>query len=58
MDTRLIISVKEARKLLGAGGNLLKDDQIELLIMTLTDYSSMMLNKQKVPEIQQGGVEL
>ena len=51
MDSQLIISVKEMRKLLGTDGNNLSDDQIELLIMTLTESSSMMLNQKMVPKI-------
>ena len=42
----LIISVKEMRKLLGKDGQQLTDDKIELLIFTLTESSSMMLNQK------------
>jgi hypothetical protein len=38
------------RKLLGSDGNTMSDDQIELLIMTLTDMSSMLLNQPLVPK--------
>lgn len=40
-----IISVKEARKLLGQEGGELSDDQITLLITTLTQLSSSQLSK-------------
>lgn len=43
---QLIISVKEMRKLLGVDGASMTDDQIELLILTLTESSSMMLNQK------------
>ncbi|QQS18038.1 hypothetical protein IPL68_05330 [Candidatus Saccharibacteria bacterium] len=49
-EPQLIISVKEMRKLLGADGNGMTDDQIELLILTLTESSSMMLNQKVVPK--------
>lgn len=35
------------RKLLGADGKGMSDDQIEHLIMTLTESSSMLLNQKK-----------
>ena len=38
------------RKLLGSDGSTMSDDQIELLIMTLTDMSSMLLNQTLVPK--------
>lgn len=38
------------RKLLGADGNDMADDQIEHLIMTLTESSSMLLNQKVVPK--------
>ncbi len=44
-NKNLIISVKEMRKLLGADGNGMSDNQIEHLIMTLTESSSMILNQ-------------
>jgi hypothetical protein len=37
------------RKLLGSDGNSMSDDQIELLILTLTESSSMILNQNTVP---------
>jgi Ca2+-binding EF-hand superfamily protein len=48
---QLIISVNEMRKLLGAESKDMTDDQIELLIITLTESSSMMLNQKTVPKI-------
>jgi hypothetical protein len=45
-EPQLIISIKEMRKLLGADGNGMSDDQIEHLIMTLTESSSMLLNQK------------
>jgi hypothetical protein len=53
----LIISVKEARKLLGKDGEQLADDQIEHLIITLTEMSSVLLNQDMVPKIQQANVQ-
>jgi Ca2+-binding EF-hand superfamily protein len=50
MSPQLLISVKEMRKLLGSDGSTMSDDQIELLIMTLTDMSSMLLNQPLVPK--------
>ena len=47
---QLIISIKEMRKLLGADGSGMTDDQIEHLIMTLTESSSMLLNQKLVPK--------
>ena len=47
---QLIISVKEMKKLLGADGKDMTDDQIEHLIMTLTESSSMLLNQKMVPK--------
>ena len=47
---QLIISVKEMRKLLGTDGSGMTDDQIEHLIMTLTESSSMLLNQNMVPK--------
>lgn len=46
MDNKLIISVKEARKLLGKDGLHLSDDQVKLLIVDLTDMSSEQLNEK------------
>lgn len=51
MAPKLIISVKEMRKLLGSDGNSMSDDQIELLILTLTESSSMLLNQITVPKM-------
>lgn len=56
MDGRqqhLIISIKEARKLLGKDGEQLSDDQVEHLIITLTELSSVLLNQDVVPKNQQ-----
>jgi hypothetical protein len=39
------------RKLLGSDGKNMSDDQIELLILALTESSSMLLNQKKVPKI-------
>lgn len=47
---QLIISVKEMKKLLGADGKEMTDDQIEHLIMTMTESSSMLLNQNTVPK--------
>lgn len=47
MQPELIISIHEMRKLLGADGKGMSDDQIEHLIMTLTESSSMLLNQKK-----------
>lgn len=52
----LIISIKEARKLLGKDGEQLSDDQIEHLIITLTELSSVLLNQDLVPKNNQVGV--
>lgn len=46
VDNKLIISVKEARKLLGKDGLHLSDDQVKLLIVDLTDMSSEQLNEK------------
>jgi len=46
----LIISIKEARKLMGRDAVSLTDDQIEDLIITLTEASSMLLNQRMVPK--------
>jgi hypothetical protein len=48
-NPHLIISVNETRKLLGKDGRDLSDTQIEQLIMTLTDLSSMLLDQNMVP---------
>jgi hypothetical protein len=40
---QLVISVKEARKLLGKDGEGLSDDQIKNLIITLTEVSTRVL---------------
>mgnify|MGYP000073641470 CR=1 FL=1 len=47
---QLIISINEMRKLLGVDGKDMTDDQIEHLIMTLTESSSMLLNQKMVPK--------
>lgn len=47
MQPKLLISIEEMRKLLGADGKGMSDDQIEHLIMTLTESSSMLLNQKK-----------
>jgi Ca2+-binding EF-hand superfamily protein len=47
---RLIISVNEARKLLGKDGEHLTDEQVEDLILTLTGASSLLLNQNLVPK--------
>lgn len=44
-----VISIKEARKLLGKDGQGLSDDQIKNLIITLTEASSLLLNQNVVP---------
>ncbi len=49
-EPQLIISVKEMRKLLGADGKHMTDDQVEQLIMALTESSSMLLNQKMVPK--------
>lgn len=41
----LVISVKEARKLLGKDGEGLSDTQIEHLIITLTEVSAQVLTQ-------------
>ncbi len=43
VDNLLVISVKEARKLLGKDGEGLSDDQIEHLIITLSEVGSRVL---------------
>ena len=48
----LIISIKEMRKLLGSDGIYMTDDQVELLIVTLTETSSILLNQEGVLEGQ------
>lgn len=53
----LIISVKEMRKLLGKDGNMLSDEMVEQLIMTLTETSHMLLNQKEVPKKQQVSVQ-
>lgn len=49
----LILSIKETRKLLGKDGEHLTDDQIEHLIITLTELSSILLNQIVVPKNKQ-----
>lgn len=44
-NSRLIISVKEARKLMGKDAVSLSDSQIEDLIITLTEASNMLLSQ-------------
>ncbi len=46
----LIISVKEFRKLLGSDGKDMTDEQIEDLILSLTEASSILLNQGVVPK--------
>jgi len=46
VQPELIISVQEMSKLLGADGKGMSDDQIEHLIMTLTESSSILLNQK------------
>lgn len=41
--TRLIISIKEARKILGKQAHMLSDYQIENMIIVLTDMSERLL---------------
>jgi len=48
-----IITVKEARKLLGKDGNHLSDEQIQDLVITLTELSHAQLNQKIVPKTQQ-----
>lgn len=52
MQPKLIISVGEMRKLLGSDGKNMTDNQIVLLILTLTETSSMLLNQSLVPKNQ------
>lgn len=42
---RLIISVKEARKILGKQSHYMSDSQIEEMIVTLSDMSERFLQK-------------
>lgn len=49
MREGLIISIKEMRKLLGKDGVGLSDDQLEHLIITLTEASGLLLNQVSVP---------
>lgn len=51
MQPELIISIHEMRKLLGADGKGMSDDQIEHLIMTLTEISSILLNQKSSKKI-------
>lgn len=46
----LLISVKEARKLLGKEAEQLSDDQVEALIITLTTVGSQFLRSNTVPK--------
>ena len=55
MQPKLIISLKEMRKLLGSDGKDMSDDQIELLILTLTETSSILLMHAVVPKKQRVG---
>jgi len=48
----LIISIKEMRKLMGKDARSLSDAQIENLIITLTEASSVLLNQSQVPKKQ------
>lgn len=52
MTSHLIISVKECRKLLGKDGASLSDEQVEELIITLTEASSLLLKQALVPKKQ------
>ena len=52
MQTKLIISVKEARKLLGKDARLFSDDQITELILIFSDLSNDILNDIIVPNNQ------
>ena len=49
----LIISIKEMRKVMGKGSESLSDNQIENLIITLTEASSILLNQKMVPKKRQ-----
>lgn len=46
----LIISVGEARKLLGASANNLTDMQVALEVLTLTEYAINITKYQKLQE--------
>jgi hypothetical protein len=45
----LLITVKEARKLLGKPSEQLTDDQVEALILTLTTVGAQFLRSTMVP---------
>lgn len=49
-QAKQIITVPEARKLLGVEAKTLSDDQILNLIITLTDLSSLLLGQNVVPK--------
>lgn len=50
MDAPLVISVGEARKILGKQAEILSDDQIIELILSLTDIASHILQLKSVPK--------
>ena len=53
MQPKLIISVNEARKLLGKDAAELSDEDVEELIITLTGIASTFLKKPLVPKNKQ-----
>lgn len=50
MDAPLVISVGEARKILGKQAETLSDDQIIDLILSLTDIATHILELETVPK--------
>jgi hypothetical protein len=50
MNAPLVISVNEARKILGKQAETLSDDQIINLILSLTDIASHILQLKAVPK--------
>jgi hypothetical protein len=46
----LIISIKEARKLLGVGGDELSDDELAATILELTQLAQELLKVTKLPD--------
>ena len=53
VQSKLIISVKEARTFLGSDAAELTDEEVEELIITLTGIASTFLRKPVVPKNKQ-----
>ena len=53
----LIISTKQARKLLGRDAKGLSDDEIEAVIITLTDLAAVFLRAPTAPTPKQDTIQ-